>query len=318
VEWSGTDGSAIDLNPFGFTSSTAIGTDGTQQVGQGIPANNTNEHALLWYGSWVSAVDLNPRGFVASVASGTDRAEEVGTGTRSDNTYQALLWTGSAASAIDLNPAGFSDSVANGTNGIRQVGEGYGPSTGNYQHALLWTGTAKSAVDLNPTDLSGIRSSFALGMAGSNEVGYGVTASKTHVALMWKGTAASAVDLNPKGFTFSVDMGTNGTEQVGEGYGPATGGQLHALLWDGTANSVIDLSASLPAGFTKSFAFSIDAQGNVYGYAQTTSGTLEPMEWQRPVGASAAPEPGDAGVLAIGAVALLARRTKRVLRPASG
>jgi hypothetical protein len=307
VVWTGAPSSAIDLNPFGFASSTAIGTDGDQQVGQGMPGNADNQHALLWFGTSISAIDLNPVGFLASTALATDLNEEVGTGTKSNGTYRALLWQGSATSAIDLDPAGFSDSVANGTNGKLQVGEGYGSATGGLQNALLWRRTAASAVNLNPTDIAGVRSSFAMGVAGSQEVGYAVGSNKQHQAVLWHGTASSAVNLNPTGFTFSIATGTNGAEQVGEGYGSATAGVEHALLWSGTADSYIDLGASLPAG-TKSFAFSIDAAGDVFGYSESASGTIEPLEWSAAQVGAATPEPAGSALLAVACLTVLRRR----------
>ena len=315
VEWEGNTSSAVDLNPFGFTTSSAIGTDGTQQVGAGIADSGQNQHALLWYGTSASAVDLNPMGFTSSVASATNGTAEVGTGTKSDGSYRAILWHGTATSAIDINPAGFSDSMANGTNGKIQVGEGYGPATDGRQHALLWHRTAASVVDLNPTDLKGIHSSFALGIAGSQEVGYGVGPHHIHEALLWHGTAGSTISLNPADFTFSVANGTNGHEQVGEGYGPATDGQEHALLWSGDAKSYVDLDASLPAGYTKSFAFSINAAGEVFGYAQNADGAIDPIEWEAPAVGSGTPEPGGMVMLGCGCTAMLLRRKRSGNKP---
>ena len=54
-----------------------------------------------------------------------------------------------------------------------------------------------------------------------------------------------AIDLNPSGFLNSHALGVSGGQQVGDGFGLATGG-THALLWSGSAASVIDLN---PSGF---------------------------------------------------------------------
>ncbi|MGD1278491.1 MAG: PEP-CTERM sorting domain-containing protein [Tepidisphaeraceae bacterium] len=306
VLWSGPAGSAVDLNPAGFTASFADGTNGAQQVGWG------NGHALLWAGTAGSAVDLNPTGFMESEAYGTDGTHQVGYawGTATSIQYHALLWTGNAASAVDLNPTGFPDSKAYGTDGTQQVGWGD-------DHALLWTGTAASAVDLNPTNLTGTWSSAAYGISGTQQVGYGsgsATGVNAH-ALLWSGTPGSAVDLNPTnltGFTDSEANGTNGTQQVGYGYGSGTDSNNHALLWSGTPDSAVDLQLLLPAtpggAWYDSCAYTIDPAGNVYGTADGTfndvTGTFA-VEW------SPVPEPASLGLLGLAGGMLLMRRTRQ-------
>ncbi len=75
-----------------------------------------------------------------------------------------------------------------------------------------------------------------------------VTSGYEH-ALLWSGTAASAVDLNPSGIDLVYAYGISGGQQVGSGYGSATGGIIyHALLWSGTAASAVDLN---PSGFDR-------------------------------------------------------------------
>src|SRR5262249_19181211 len=152
--------------------------------------------------------------------------------------------------AVDLNPGNLlganSSSAAGDTNGSQQVGSGYGATTGgiNFPHALLWTGTATSAVDLNPGNLLGANSSSnANATNGSQQVGYGYGAttggSNFSHALLWTGSAASAVDLHPANLlganSSSGATDTNGSQQVGAGYGANTGGNKHALVWTGTA-----------------------------------------------------------------------------------
>src|SRR5438132_3540134 len=81
------------------------------------------------------------------------------------------------------------------------------------------------------------------------------------VALGQTGTGTSAqvplfttIDLNPDGFVESWASGASDGQQVGYGFGPATGGYGHALLWRGTAASVLDLH---PSGFMISRAMGI-------------------------------------------------------------
>ncbi|MEY2430110.1 MAG: hypothetical protein QOJ40_2995, partial [Verrucomicrobiota bacterium] len=61
-----------------------------------------------------------------------------------------------------------------------------------------------------------------------------------------------------------------GSQQVGAGYGSASGGYYHALLWSGTAGSAVDLH---PSGFDNSYALGISGSQQVgYGY---TSGVIQ-------------------------------------------
>ena len=177
--WSGSAGSAVDLNPTnltGITSSVANGTDGNQQVGWGSGSATGNSlHAMLWSGSAGSAVDLNPTnltGCTGSVALGAGGNQQVGYGNFGGN-IDALLWSGSAGSAVDLNPVQLlaQSSTAYATNGTQQVGFAAGVSIQTI--AILWSGTAASAVDLDPSDLPGIYYSIANGMNAIQQVGQG-------------------------------------------------------------------------------------------------------------------------------------------------
>jgi PEP-CTERM motif len=319
-----TSGAMVDLNPSAFDDSQILATNGAQQVGSG---EESAQDALLWSGSAASVVDLSPTslsGIINSQAIGISGTQQVGVGygTLDSGKEHALLWSGTASSAVDLNPTnlGILDgSVAIGTNSTQQVGYAIiAPS--NFAHAILWSGTAASAVDLNP---SGITDSQANGLSGNQQVGQG-SGSETgglgiDHALLWTGTAASATDLNPtnlSGYTHSSASATNGISQVGGGSGSATGGKTEALLWSDTANSAINLQILLPSAgsWTDSIAWSIDATGNIFGTADGTyngvSGTFA-VEW------SPVPEPGTAGLLALGALGILfrsKRRTRSALR----
>ena len=300
----------VDLNPtnLGFIHSYASGTNGAQQVGKGSgDVTGGYLHALLWNGTANSAVDLHPTkltGFNESQAIGTDGVQQVGFATTTGDSDHALLWSGSADSAVDLHPtnlSGFNNSQAFGTDGVHQVGEG--GITSSTEHALLWTGNASSAVDLNPLNF---RVSVAYGVNGSQQVGlgYGSGMNGASHALLWTGTASSAVDLSPtnlSGFEYSRAMATNGTRQVGSGFGSATDND-HALLWSGTADSAIDLHLLLPGDFTYSEAYTIDANGDVFGIAaDDTTHTYHAVEWM-PL-----PEPAGIVLAALGFLGIVIR-----------
>jgi hypothetical protein len=320
--WTPPGGQLVDLTPIN-SNAVANGTDGTHQVGySGI--NGT--HATLWSGTQSSAVDLHPTnlaGFESSIAYGVRGGQEVGIGYLNGPgvVSHALLWNGSAGSAVDLNPASFQNSRAIGTDGIHQVGGGFNSGVGN-EHALLWSGTENSAVDLNPTNLVGFDGSLAYAIGGGQQVGIGQGSSTGGLgvshALLWSGTANSAVDLHPTGFDNSTAFGTNGVNQVGYGsvmgnIGGTTTELRHALLWSGSATSVLDLNSLLPFASDYSVAYSIDAQGNVFGIAANGAGNFA-IEW------SPVPEPATMALFAAGALGLLSFRRnpfRRSVAPAA-
>jgi hypothetical protein len=212
--WNGSQATATNLNPTGFTNTLAFGTNGTQQVGEGSgtatattltlppPVGTFTEdetHALLWNGSASNYVDLNPAGFlVGSAATAISGNQEVGYGappgtnledTLGGSNYHALVWNGTAASYVDLNPDGFIGSEALGTNGYQQVGLAYATTISYYTpEAFLWDGSADSAVNLQsvlPTNDTWARS-YPLGIDQSGNVfGYAVDSSNNYFAIEW-------------------------------------------------------------------------------------------------------------------------------------
>src|SRR5215813_6825494 len=59
--WTGSAGSAVDLNPAALQVSYATAATTAKQVGYGNAAGG-DTHALLWSGTAASVVDLNPTG----------------------------------------------------------------------------------------------------------------------------------------------------------------------------------------------------------------------------------------------------------------
>ncbi len=109
------------------------------------------------------------------------------------------------------------------------------------------------------------------GLGSHTEVGCGIPAGmRVAHALLWHGTAASMKDLQPPNFTDSCARAAHGKVQVGYGHSSASGA-LHALLWRGSAKTVVDLHQYLPANFTSSEAYAIDAAGDILGSAFSTS-----------------------------------------------
>jgi hypothetical protein len=84
------------------------------------------------------------------------------------------------------------------------------------------------------------------------------------------------VDLHPSGFTNSSAYGISGSQQVGSGFGSATGFELHALLWSGTASSAVDLN---PSGFTNSAAYGISGSQQVGNGVPAGGGIAHALLW---------------------------------------
>jgi len=113
--------------------------------------------------------------------------------------------------------------------------------------------------------------------------------SSGNLALSQTGTGAAtqvplftAIDLNPPGFVESWATGISGGQQVGYGYGPATGGYGHALLWHGTAASLVDLH---PRGFMISRALGIsDGQEVGFGISPQPAGGSHALLWHGTAG----------------------------------
>lgn len=199
-----------------------------------------------------------------------------GPGTGPGTTFNALLWTKAAPGGINLNPGPTYDySFVDGNDGTRQIGYGSHVASGT-RHALLWSGTAGSVVDLHS---AAYFETFGTATNATHQVGYAIQASGTNQALMWAGSAGSVVDLHPAtGFTSTRAWGVGGAQQVGNGFGSATGNNYHALLWTGSANSLVDLTPA--TGFTSTYALATDGSRQVgTGTGTATLNSTHAMLW---------------------------------------
>src|SRR5207245_1932650 len=68
-----------------------------------------------------------------------------------------------------------------------------------------------------------------------------------------------------------------GSQQVGSGFGSATGNDEHALLWAGTASTVVDLN---PGGFDRSYGLGTSGSQQVgFGSGPATGGNDDALLW---------------------------------------
>lgn len=189
--WQGSAASFTLLHSPAHDFNIALGTDGTQHVGQGA-ADTGAFHALLWDRSTTTAIDLHPSpDYDNSSAVDTSAGEQVGT---VDAGYvHAALWRGSAASFVDLNPPGFVQTAARATRNGVQVGSGsLSRDPGRYR-ALAWHGSPESVLDLHallPAEFQSWDSGAEDVDAQGNIVGF-VQLADLSLPVIWRVMAAA-------------------------------------------------------------------------------------------------------------------------------
>lgn len=252
-----------------FFEQRAYATAGGVQVGQ------ANGQAALWSGNAASYVNLAPTGAYASVAFGTDGVHQVGYTQASAGSIvpvRAVMWSGNASSMVDLTPAGYESALASAVQGGQQVGNARVSMSSNRIVAALWSGSAQSFVNLTPND-----DGSAIAVYGGRQAGQVLPSGGASRAALWSGTAESRVDLHPSGFTSSVVLGMDATQQVG--YAVRPGGLTVAGVWSGSAESFVSLQ---PAGVLDSRANAVFSEYQV-GVANNApaiwNGTAQSMEF---------------------------------------
>ena len=280
VYWANVTVAPVKLKAFDSSCSDVRGMSGARLVGAASRFRNGSNYsqAMVWDDAADGSHTISMNGFENSWANAVHRDKAVGeaSGMATGGYLHAVLWDIRKNTIVDLNGRGHLESAALATNGNEQAGwasDEYGEGA----HAMLWSGSDQRAIDLNP-DFFG--SSYAYAIDAGSEVGVGIIRNVSH-ALLWHGYAAGAVDLNPAAFVESYATGVSGNRQVG--YAIRSDLSAHALVWSGRASAYIDLQQFLPPPLTQSYATSIDAEGDIGGYATAADGTPHAIIW-RPVG----------------------------------
>ena len=303
--WDGSGNSYTSLHPAsGFDWTRAQAAAGNRQFGFGEGlATGGLEHALQWSGSAATVLDLHPGQFAVSRIVGASGTQQVGIassdpggflqGNRGNN--RAVLWN-DGAGAIELHPAGHIYSEAFDCYGNVQVGV-------VDDRAALWLGSAASYVNLEQpgTYFSEAHGIFEDTQVGYANVGPSLQNSFSH-AMIWFGSAASATDIHPASFVNSRAFAVSAAAIVGVASG-SNPFDLHAVAWLGPDREFVDLSAVLGSNYIESWAVGLNDAGNIYGFARyVPTNKVHAVEW------SPVPEPNSTLLLALGAVAAMARR----------
>ena len=144
-------------------------------------------------------------------------------------------------------------------------------------NAQIWSGAV-----LYPLNLpSGFTTGGAAGTPQTAAEGQVVGSANNgnDQALLW--TSATGTNLNPTnitGISNSYINGTNGSQQVGYGFGTGTSNNFNALLWSSAANSAINLNPTSLSGITNSIANAVGGTEQV-GYGFGTNGTNQALLW---------------------------------------
>ncbi len=106
--------------------------------------------------------------------------------------------------------------------------------------SLLAMSLSAFAQQYNSNDVTpvGATAGKLTGAVSGKQVGGG---NNGHAYLI-NGNVLSAVDLHPSGWSSSMALSTDDTQQCGYGYAPWTGGN-HAMLWSGSPLTAVDLHA---------------------------------------------------------------------------
>jgi hypothetical protein len=171
--------SVTSLHPAGATSSGAVATDGTHQVG--LASVNNISVASLWKGTRESWINLHPAnsGGTSSSAYGVSGTQQVGSVMYLGESPHAVLWSGTPQSWIKLGPVDSGHSSVFDVSGGVQCGYAkFGP----YWHAGLWKGTKESWVSLHPP---GAAHSFAKAIHGDQQGGAAWLTTEYRAGLRW-------------------------------------------------------------------------------------------------------------------------------------
>ena len=284
-----------DLGTLGGAWSAAYGINASGQVVGTTFTASSKERAFLWENG-VGMQDLGAFSTSKwSGASGINASGQVVGWAETTTGHHAVMWDHGVIE--DLGTIGGYQRQAYGINDSWQV-VGMAYTENQKEHAFLW----EDGVMDDLGTLGGLYS-YAFGINASGQVvGTARTASEVYHAFLWE-NGVGMQDLSTLGGTSSEARSINGSGQV-VGSSKIASADEHAFLWE---NGVMyDLNSLIPdgSGWVLEYARGINDLGQVVGYGSYFGATraflLTPI-----------PEPSAVGLLMLGALGLLARKTRR-------
>lgn len=285
------NGTMQDLGTLGGTFGVGNGINALGQVtGESLTSGNAASHAFI-YGNGTMH-DIGSSG--ATLGAGiNDSGQVAGVGGVGSGPGHAIIYTNGAIT--DLGTLGGNSSEAYGINNAGQVtGQAYLSGNATY-HAFLYTnGSMKDLGTLGaPGDSIG---------HGINNLGDVTGEANLHAFLYANGTMQ---DLGTLGGEPSQGWGINDAGQV-VGDSAMSSGATHAFLYtNGSMQDLNSLLANPNGSWVLESATAINDFGQITGY-----GTLDGQEHAFLL-APTTPEPGSIAVMAVGAIALLARGRRK-------
>jgi len=299
----------------GSNQSAGYAVSGTGSVIAGYGTSATGSEATTWTGPlYAPPTSIGTLGGTNPVSSANgvsaDGVTVVGRTTTSAGT-EAFRWT-SGGGMVSLGdfPTGGTQSTANAISDDGSVIVGAGLHFGPVGEAFRWT-QGSGLVGLGDLP-GGTADSLALGVSGDGNTVVGESNSTNGIqAFVW--TVGSGMqplgDLGDGVFESRArDASADGSMIVG--HGTAADGS-HAVIWSN--GNLFDLNliaaAVLPAGWQLEDAFGISSNGlAIVGRANNADGNNEAFLLR--LDSAPAPEPATGALLALGLVALGARRKR--------
>jgi probable HAF family extracellular repeat protein len=276
----------VDLG--GLSRIAAAVSPNGQIVGSAWVAGKPFFRAVLWDKEGVMT-DLGDLGLVpqppsmgpgrpfGAVATGINPAGRVVGNIRYQRTHRAFLWDNGAMTDLgNLGDAFWQFSYAYGINPAGQiVGQSY--TAALFGRAFLWeSGVMTNLGTLTPSLSDGESAALAISPSGV-VVGYSSTfvvgVLQFH-AVLWQNGVITDLGI-PGGENYATSI--NAAGQV-VGYGGATccgSGPFFALIWQDGATT--DLGT---LGGTQTYAYGINARGQVVGASQAADGTYHAFVWE--------------------------------------
>lgn len=169
--WTGAAHAYVNLNPPGYRSSVATGTNGKLVVGWGIRPGRT-AIALFWRSIGRNGTVLNcgpgfDGGKALAISSG---GTIVGFGRVAKKLPRALMWTSPTKRAVDITPLGYRTSQCTYAAGRYLAGWACTGKTGGMPRAVLWLQSGRHFVDLQAFLPAGYDASWAWSVDRNGDV----------------------------------------------------------------------------------------------------------------------------------------------------